>query len=53
MRKFKVLVLAVTLVFASVTLAQAQLFGGGSAANNSAVNYVHNDYTVLGLGGLD
>jgi len=41
------------LVFASVTLAQAQLVSGGSAANNSAVSYVHNDYTLFGAGGLD
>lgn len=54
MRKFQVLVLAVALVFASVTLAQAQVIGGGgSAAANSSVNYVHNDFTAFGLGGLD
>jgi hypothetical protein len=52
MRKFKVLVLAVALIFASVTLAQAAVIGS-SAADNSAVNYVHNDYTILGAGGLD
>jgi hypothetical protein len=53
MRKFKVLVLAVALVFASVTLAQAQLGGVSYGTNGSAVNYSHADNTFAGIGGLD
>ena len=53
MRKFKALLLVVTFLFVSVTISHAQLVGGSAAANNSAVSYVHNDYTFFGLGGLD
>jgi hypothetical protein len=60
MRKFKVLVLAVALIFASLTLAQAQVgssVSGSKAVADSGVNYNH--YSIepfgvnLGFGELD
>ena len=54
MRKLKVLLVAMMFMLASVTLAQAQIFGGGSSfSGNSTVNYANNDYTLAGFGGLD
>ena len=47
MRKLNALLLAVMFLVVSASVSYAQ------TAGDSGVNYVHNDYTVLGLGGLD